>query len=365
MIAPPLVEVLGARWELAAAVRGVAWDERARAAGFALADGTLAIARADWQGGPAMRRRETGEVEVVPPSVTAPPIGRSRAHRGACLAVAAAPEGGFLTGGADGAWQLAEPDGSLRLLARFPGRRVTAVAAAGDARACAAGAVVEIRGAASAALHLPAAARAIALDPTGRHLAAACAAGVTLWSAENRRARLLALAAGAVPAALGWAADGTLLGGAPDGAILAWEPPWSGPPRLLARHVAAALPLAIGGVLVAAGGAGAIGCWAVAVAAIACGVAAERSRVAALAWHPARPVLAVGYDSGAVALCQPGSADMLFVTRAAGAAVTALAWAAEGSWLAFGTEAGGAGLVALPASLFRAPAGAQLESLAG
>jgi hypothetical protein len=365
MIAPPLVEVLGARWELGTAVWGVAWDARARAAGFALADGTLAIARAEWRGGPEIRRRPSGEIEVVPPSVSAPPLGRSRAHRGACLAIAADPGGGFLTGGADGAWQFAVPDGSLRLLARFPGRRVTAVAACGDLRACAAGATVEIRGASSAALHLASPARAIALDPAGRHLAAAHAGGVALWHAGEATAQSLPLAGRFAPVSLGWIADGTLIGGLADGGVLAWTQPWTEPPRTLGRHAAAAAPLALGGELVAMGGASAIGCWDLDGSAVACGVEAERSRVSALAWHPVRAVLAAGYDTGAVALCHPGSADMLFVTRTGGAAAHALAWSAEGTWLAFGTEAGEAGIVALPEALFRARSRAPLESAAG
>jgi len=49
---PPLIELLGARWVTEAPVVAVAWDAAGLNAGFALGDGTLALAVAEWRGGP-------------------------------------------------------------------------------------------------------------------------------------------------------------------------------------------------------------------------------------------------------------------------------------------------------------------------
>ena len=72
-----------------------------------------------------------------------------------------------------------------------------------------------------------------------------------------------------------------------------------------------------------------------------------------------RPLIAAGYENGAVLLCQPDSADILFVRSAGGGAVSTLAWSADGAFLALGAAGGEVGVVAFPERLFRpAPASA-------
>jgi hypothetical protein len=84
-----------------------------------------------------------------------------------------------------------------------------------------------------------------------------------------------------------------------------------------------------------------------------CGLPSSRLPVCQVAYHPAYPLIAAGYHNGAVLLCQPGSDDVLFVKNSAGGSVTALAWSADGTRLAMGTQGGQAGVVALPSLLFR------------
>ena len=83
-----------------------------------------------------------------------------------------------------------------------------------------------------------------------------------------------------------------------------------------------------------------------------CGVGSAVA-VTQVACHPVRPLIAVGYENGAVLLCQPGSADILFVRSAGGGAVSALAWSADGGFLALGAAGGEIGVVAFPERLFR------------
>jgi hypothetical protein len=78
------------------------------------------------------------------------------------------------------------------------------------------------------------------------------------------------------------------------------------------------------------------------------------TRVAA---HPSRPLIAAGYENGAVLLCHPDSADILFMRAAGGGEITALTWSADGTTLALGTAGGEIGVVACPDLLFRPLAG--------
>jgi WD40 repeat protein len=70
-------------------------------------------------------------------------------------------------------------------------------------------------------------------------------------------------------------------------------------------------------------------------------------RVSAVACHPAQELLAAGYSDGMVMLVRLADAAEVLVSRPTGAPVSALAWREDGKLLAFGTESGKAGLLAL------------------
>lgn len=74
------------------------------------------------------------------------------------------------------------------------------------------------------------------------------------------------------------------------------------------------------------------------------------ARVSCVAFHPAAPVLAIGYADGFVLLSrlEDGAEIPVRLADADGGAITALAWSARGEWLLFGTDGGKAGLVGLP-----------------
>jgi WD40 repeat protein len=71
------------------------------------------------------------------------------------------------------------------------------------------------------------------------------------------------------------------------------------------------------------------------------------TRVSAVACHPKHEVVAAGYGDGMVVLVRLDDSATILVQRPAGAAVTALAWHADGKALALGTEDGQAGVLAL------------------
>lgn len=73
------------------------------------------------------------------------------------------------------------------------------------------------------------------------------------------------------------------------------------------------------------------------------------SRVERVAFHPKAPVLAIGYRDGCILMVRMDDESILPVRPPEeGGPVSALAWSADGAMLAFGTDAGQAGVLTLP-----------------
>ncbi len=76
-------------------------------------------------------------------------------------------------------------------------------------------------------------------------------------------------------------------------------------------------------------------------------LAPAQARVALVACHPGAPVIATGYGDGMILLVRADDGAEILARRPGGSPVSALGWDASGSQLAFGTEDGEAGVVAL------------------
>lgn len=357
---PPLLDLLGAAWTLDAPVTGVAWD--GATAGFALGDGSLAMARAEWDGAPRLGPREGGGLELSPGTAPRPPVGRQRVHDGACLSLAADPQGGFLSGGDDGVAAHTGADGEVREMGRYPGRWVDLVAASPAGwRAWATGRQVHLSGPETAELTAPGSVTALAFDPAGTRLAVAHYHGVTLWQADAPRSPRVLPTPGC-PRSIAWSPDGEyVICGLQENALHGWRLAdggdiemggYPGQPRSLA--------FSADGRFLASSGAPRVVCWAfnppgAGGQPLECGMPSSRLPVCMVACHPSFPLIAAGYGNGAVLLCQPGQDDVLFAKGSSGGSITALAWSADGARLAVGTEGGEAGVVALPGALFRFP----------
>jgi WD40 repeat protein len=72
-----------------------------------------------------------------------------------------------------------------------------------------------------------------------------------------------------------------------------------------------------------------------------------QARVSAVACHPKQDILAAGYSDGTVLMVRLEDGAEILVRRNGGAAVSALAWNAKGTLLAFAAEDGDAGLLPL------------------
>jgi WD40 repeat protein len=76
-------------------------------------------------------------------------------------------------------------------------------------------------------------------------------------------------------------------------------------------------------------------------------LAPSQHRIDAVACHPTQDIVAAGYGDGMVLLVRIEDSAEILAKRPGEAPVTALAWSADGTLLAFGTESGEAGIVDL------------------
>lgn len=345
----PLLEMLGARWRVGVPAAAVAWDVVTGLAGFALSDGTLALVHPVWEGAPALRTREGGGAELIPGTAPAPPAARAKAHHGACLSVAADPDGGFLTGGTDGRVTCVQVDGTVRAIAHFDGPVPRVGAGPGHWRACAVRRSVHRLGGAAAHIKVPATVTDLAVDPGGARLAIGHEGGVTLWAGGDTP-RLLE--APGIHGGVAWSFDRTFIASfVPDGMLHAWVS--SDATR---SEIAAGVPVtsfASLGTGFVAGAAGRVVCWhPPSCELIQCGVPNQAS-ISRVAGDPRRQLIAAGYANGAVVLCQPDSSALLFLRAPGMGGVSALAFSPTGGCLAIGTDGGEIGVLALPDTLFR------------
>jgi hypothetical protein len=334
----PLLDLLGARWRVGVPVAAVAWDE---VAGFALGDGTLALVPPAWEGGPAVRPRKEGGVELVPGTVAAPPAARIAAHRGSCLAVVADTDGGFLTGGSDGRVVRVMPDAELRALAHLDAAVSLLAAGPGGWRAAATGRTVHRFGADASRIDAGGEVTALAVESSGARLAIGHAGGVWLW-AGGGSPRVMP-APGTLGVAWNRAGPGSYT---VDGTVHAWQQPET----IAVGETVTAMAGSGDGFVVAVGGR--VLFWRSGRDPVPCGLA-NQHRVTRIAAHPRRGLIAVGYNNGAAVLCQPDSSSLLFVRGAGEGAVTALGFSPGGDHLAIGTEAGEIAVLATPDPLFR------------
>jgi hypothetical protein len=76
-------------------------------------------------------------------------------------------------------------------------------------------------------------------------------------------------------------------------------------------------------------------------------LAPSKAHVSVVACHPHQPVVAAGYSDGTVLLVRLEDGALIQARETDQQPVAALGWNTKGSMLAFGTEAGAAGVLSL------------------
>ena len=355
---PPLLDVLGVQWDLKAPIVAVDWGPDGRTAAYAMGDGRVALADARWPEGPRLEPRSGGGVSLVTARspATAPTV--VACHGGSCHALAVDPTGGFVTGGDDGRVVRVRPGAEPEELARVPGLWIDAVACGrgGDVVYAAGKRIARRRASGTDEIELPASATALAFAPDGRTLGISHSGGVTLW---HEAGLPRGLRWPGFHRAIAWSPDGAyVVTGMQENALHGWRVQDGGDMEM-AGYPGQPLSLSFtpdGSQLATSGGLRPV-CWDFARPGASqgpreCGIQ-SKAPVTCVACHPRFHVLAAGYHSGAVTLCQPDSDSFLLIKGAGGGAPTALAWSPDGERLAFGTQDGWLGWIELPDPVFR------------
>lgn len=332
------VRPLGPAFQFGAFVTGVAFD--GPSAVFALGDGTVRFVAAG--------AREAREIAL---------------HQGAVLALAAAPWGGVLTGGDDGAFRHVTIEGRAATLATFAGcwiERVAASAASG-AVACSAGkdAIVLGEGLASrAAKRFPHAATVagLAFDPKGKRIATAHYGGATLWwiAADAPQPSLLAWKGAHLDVTVSPGGQ-FVVTAMQENALHGWRLSDKAHMRMSGYPAKVqSWSWLLKGRLLATSGAERIVLWPFDAKTGPMGQSAREAgpaaagRVTAVAGHPMHDLVASGHADGDVHLTRLSDDLTLMLRRGTGAAVSALAFSPDGSRLAFGDEGGFAAVIERP-----------------
>jgi WD40 repeat protein len=304
----------------------------AETAVFALGDGTV--------------RLVAGEAETSVP-----------VHGGAILSAMRTVDGTRLvTGGDDGLVAATDATGDVQRLAERPRKWIDHVATGpGDAVAFATGRQVTVRFAdgRERSLDLPRAAGGVAFAPKGTRLAIARYDGVTLWWPATE----------AAPAMLDW--KGAHLGVffSPDGkyvvttmqdsALHGWRLS-DGKDMRMSGYPAKprSVSWSAKGRFLATSGANAAVLWPFHFKDGPMGkpplqLGAREVLVSRVACHPREEMVAIGYQDGMILAVRFADAEEAVMRRPDGGPVSALTWDDGGLRLAFGTEQGAGGLVAL------------------
>ena len=332
-----LLESRGTSRELGAFVVGAAFDRSGTTAAFGLGDGTVRLAGRDG----------------------AAPWATVQAHDGAVLSMAADTRPGFVTGGDDGRFLRIGIDGGMAEIARFGSKWVEQVAVHSDAKggvlACAVGKAAHVFTADGAPLKVlahPSTVTGLAFDGRGKRIAASHYNGCTLWfiAAKVDTPRLMEWKGSHTGVILHPAAEAVVTS-MQENSLHGWRLEDGQHMRMSGYpSKTESLSFSRSGKWLASSGAESIVLWPFfgggpmgkAPTELAGGDNVTCTRVAC---HPQHEAVAAGFSDGLVALADITTGRILPVAPPGNGTVSALAWNADGTRLAFGTETGFAALI--------------------
>ncbi|MGI9501297.1 MAG: WD40 repeat domain-containing protein [Geminicoccaceae bacterium] len=366
-----LFGLLGRSWELDSGVVDLTFDNADGAVGFTLADGSVAVAKVKDQEPATGRIRisaEDGRSSILPRTKALPPITRFNVQDGTPVALTAYGKHGFVMGDASGALTSVTIGGERTPFSSSLGAPIVAIDHAeetGDLACVTAdeNLVLIRRGrAAPEPLTLDHAAKATAFSADGSHLAVAGGNRLTICRTNENVETVCKLVIADAPLTLAWSPDRTRLAlGHEAGGVSIWQlgddtpltfkdypAPvrrivWSHDGRSLLTSGAFRMivwpldPLKING---------------------AAPQALETGKpslvaVEAVTAHPARPLIAAGYENGMLIIAQQGKQDELVIKTEGQGAITAAQWSKNADHIAIGSDQGLGAIIELPPQLFK------------
>ncbi len=332
-----LLSARGVPQELGAWVVDIAFGRDGRGCFFGLGDGTVRIAQ------PAAPAEEWASVA---------------AHDGAVLALCADARDGALTGGDDGRLMRIAPDGTAVELAKYGSRWVEHVAShESGIRAAAVGKAVHLldaKGEALKSLAHPSTVGGVTFDAKGKRIAASHYNGASLWFVGAKEDKPRFLEWKGAHGAIAISPDGShVVTAMQENALHGWRLA-DGQHMRMAGYPSKtrALSFTAKGRWLATSGADSVVLWPFfgggpmgkAPTELAGGDGVFCTEVAC---HPQHEVVAAGFGDGLVLLAEVASGKVVPVAPPGRGPISALAWNSAGTHLAFGTEAGFAGLLDL------------------
>ena len=290
--------------------------------------------------------------------VLAPPRAEAKTlavHGGAILATAVG-ESVIVTGGDDGKVVETDVSGTSRTVATDPKNRwIDHVAVGPDgAVAWSAGKTAFVQGKELCSIDAPSTVGGLAFLPKGFRLAIAHYNGATLWFPNAPQS---------TPEKLEWKGSHLGVTVSPDGRFLvtAMQEPMLHGWRLVDRqHMrmsgyatrVMSVGWTAGGKWLATSGAPQLILWPFQTKEGPMGkqprqLAPSQHRIAKVACHPRQDIVATGYEDGMVLLVRIDDGAEILAKNPGDAPVSALAWSADGTLLAFGTDNGEAGILDL------------------
>jgi WD40 repeat protein len=292
-----------------------------------------------------------GVVRIASPGTPFEEWPAAVAHDGACLSLAADAKSGALSGGDDGRLVRIAADGSVEQIASYGSKWVEHVAShESGLRAASVGKLLHVldgKGAVLKSLAHPSTVGGIAFDTKGKRVAAGHYNGASLWFVGSKEDK---------PRLLEWKGSHNLVAISPDGthvvtamqenALHGWRLADGQHMRMSGYpSKTRSLGFTARGRWLATSGADCIVLWPFfgggpmgkAPTELAGG---DGVICTAVACHPQHEVVAAGFADGLVLMVEIASGKVVPIAAPGRGAVSALAWNASGSNLAFGTETG-------------------------